>query len=265
MKEFNYQRAWKEFVKPEFDKLSATIQGLLAQTRACVDSLAQNGNGLVGQTPELVAAFDTVPVEELAWASKVIYYYGHLASNRECQEGGLCWKFEKLADASIINRQKVDCSKPLSTPGLVAMHDSKSKMDEALEGFHDHKEGTEYDNDELPEFLTRLLPELAKVVEILKADYVNHKPHPFCIGPRHFPKDGGMFINPRQAPCAMRDCNLSYEKHTSDRALFVKPLTENEPDIKTALQKIIDTCKTLTIDIEGINIAKYNEHRKVVK
>lgn len=257
MKEFNYQRAWKEFVKPEFDKLSATVKGLLAQTAACVNSLAQDKSlALVGQTPELVAAFDAVPVEELAWASKVVYYYGHLASNRECQDGGLYWKFEKLADASIINREKVDSSKPLSTPGLVAMHDSKVKMDKALEGFHDHKEGTELDNDELPEFLTRLLPELAKVVEILSADNVNHNPHPFCIGPRHFPKDGGMFINPRQAPCAMKGCNLSYEEHTSERALFVKPLTENEPDIKAALQKIIDTCNQNSIKLDGFALVK---------
>ena len=257
MKEFNYKRAWKQYVKPEFDRLSPAVITLLDRVRDVVDSLGQDRSlALVGQTPELVAAFDAIPAEELAWASKVIYYYGHLASDGSAQTGGLYWKFEKLADASLINREKVDCSQSLSTPGLVALHEAKTKMDVALKGFDDHKEGTEYDNDELPKFLTELLPELAGVVELLKADNVNYKPHPFMIGPKHFPKDGGMFIQPRQAPCAMQGCNLSYDEHTSDRALFVRPLTENEPDIKAALKKIVEACTKTGIKLDGFALVK---------
>jgi len=244
MKEFNYERAWREYVKPEFEKLSGMVHLLFVQTATVVDSLGQARDlSLVGQTPELVAAFDAVPVEELAWASQVIYYYGHLAPDRTAQSGGLYWKFQKLADASIINRD------------VTALHEAKTRMEQALKSFDDHKEGTEYDNDELPKFLTELLPELATVVEILKADYVNHKPHPFCIGLRHFPKDGGIYINPRQAPCAMRGCNLSYDEHTSERALFVRPLTE-EPAVSVALKKIVDTCKQNFIKLDGFGLVK---------
>lgn len=53
-------------------------------------------------------------------------------------------------------------------------------------------------------------------------EHVNHKPHPFMIGPEHFPKNGGMFIEPEQAPCAMRGCSLMYDQHTSDYVAFVK-------------------------------------------
>jgi hypothetical protein len=42
--------------------------------------------------------------------------------------------------------------------------------------------------------------------------------HPFCIGLPHFPKDGGMYIQVEQAPCAIRACGRSYEEHLTPEA-----------------------------------------------
>ena len=59
----------------------------------------------------------------------------------------------------------------------------------------------------------------------------NHKPHPFMIGPQHFPEDGTAYIKPEQAPCAMKGCNLMLNKHTHDTVLCLKvthDLTKDE-------------------------------------
>lgn len=47
-------------------------------------------------------------------------------------------------------------------------------------------------------------------------------PHPFMIGPRHFPEGGGMFIRPEQAPCAMKRCGMAYGDHKAIPTLFVE-------------------------------------------
>jgi hypothetical protein len=62
---------------------------------------------------------------------------------------------------------------------------------------------------------------------------VNHKPHPYMIGPRHvgYAADhcSGMLgesailgAEARGISCAHRHCNLRYDEHTSDFVAFVK-------------------------------------------
>jgi len=246
MKEFNYKRAWEEFVHPEFLKLSEAVHKAYQATGKQVDNIKQVGanHKVEGQTPDLVALFDAVPAEELAWASKVVYFHGHLSSGVS-QSGGLYWKFEILADESVLRRGTSE-----------DIRRAKERIDGALKAYHDHKEGTEYDNEELPGYLKSQLPDIAGAVEPVQADHVNHKPHPFVIGGRHFPKDGGMYINPRQAPCALEGCNLSYDEHTSERALFVRLLTKDEGVIKAALTKIIEFCKAQAIKLDGFAVVR---------
>ena len=56
---------------------------------------------------------------------------------------------------------------------------------------------------------------------------VNHKPHPFTIGPKHiaYAADhcGGMLGTDvcKKAPCAHKGCRLSYEQHTHDTVMFL--------------------------------------------
>ena len=255
-KEFNYQRAWKEFVQPEYKKLCEFLQftNLYHLVEKHVDGLNQDGarHALLGEkVPHIIAMFDCMPVEQLAWASQVVYFYGHLASNRAAQESGLYWKFQMLADTSLINREKVDCSKPLSTSGLVAMHDSKVRMDKALKAFHDHKEGTEYDDEEATEILVKVA---ADGVSVLRVDHVNHKPDMFCIGPKHF-KNDSMYLDPTFAPCA--HCGEPYSAHTSDRVVFVKVHNPDDKDkIQGALVSLKDACEASTIKIDGFALVK---------
>jgi len=250
MKEFNYNRAWEEFVRPEFTKLMPAVLTLVQSVAEAAPSLEQEGaSRQLRSTPPglvetLVKQLDEIPVEELAWASRVVYYFGHLdPSGSASQESGSYWKFEMLAVQSVLGRE-----------GNEALRLAKLRMDEVLKEYHDHKEGTEYSNDELAGLIQRLLPEVSEMVEVVEAQNVNFKPHPFVIGTKHFPTDGGMFIDPHRAPCAMKGCNLSYEEHTCDRALLVRPkvdLKEEAPVFQEALKKILAVLEENSIKIDG--------------
>ena len=191
--EFNYQRAWKEYVKPEYDKLYPSIQAALDITSKNIDTLSQVGasHALSGVTPEITAAYDAIPTDVLATASQVVYYYGHLSSTKSLQSGGLYGKFQILADASLAKR----------TDASELWHKAQATMKEALEQFDDHKEGTEYDDQEVPGYLLSKYPTLNNdVLQILRMDHVNHKPDVFCIGPKHMKQTTGINLYPNVAP-----------------------------------------------------------------
>lgn len=252
--EFNFKRAWDEYVKDEFQKLSSAIHAALNNTRIEIDAIQQVGASMqvTGHSKELMEMFDAIPVEDLAWAHEVVYYYGHLAYGKQCQDGGLYWKFQKLASMSLINR------KPYN--GEVSVQ-AKAKMDKALKAFHDHEEGTSYSNEEVPGYLLSIASDIGNgVVNIYKVKDVNHKPDIFYIGPRHFPKNGGMFIKPEQAPCY--NCGQDYSEHTHDTVMLLKPIAKDGEDLDTILEKnkltvqgvmkrIVELCTAAKIKLDG--------------
>jgi len=258
-KEFNYKRAWDQYVKPEFEKLPADVHHALNATRAEVDNLHQVGASktVSGHSKDLMGLFDAIPTSILAWAAEVVYYYGHLAYDKQCQDGGLYWKFQDLSSMSMIARKPYDGE---------LIHQAKIKMDKALEAFHDHEEGTTYDNDEVPGYLLSIAPDLGNnLVEIHKVTTANHKPDVFCIGPRHFPKDGGMYIKPEQAPCC--SCGQDYSAHTYDVVMVLKPVLKEGQDADTilkskqiALRKVLkhieELCKASKIRLDGFVFVK---------
>ena len=255
-KEFNYERAWKKYVKPEYDKLLPSISAALYITSKNIDTLSQVGanHELSGVTPEITAAYDAIPTDVLATASQVVYYYGHLSSTKSLQDGGLYWKFQILADASLANR--ADASE--------IWHKAQMTMKKALKQYDDHKEGTEYDDNEVPGYLLSQYPDLNNdLVSILNVQQVNHKPDVFCIGQRHMKLSQGMYLDPTVAPCA--HCGQDYSAHTSDRAMFLKVRSavepkdmddENKKKLGEALCKIKDACAALNIKIDGFAMMK---------
>ena len=258
-KEFNYKRAWDEYVKPEYENLPNEVHKALNSTRSEVDNINQvdASKTVTGHSKELMAMFDAIPTEILAWASEVVYYYGHLAYGKQCQNGGLYWKFQDLASMSLINRKPYE--------GEV-LHKTLVKMDKALEAFHDHEENTEYSNEEVPEYIRGISAHIEEgIVEMRAVKNVNHKPDVFCIGLRHFPKDGSMYIKPEQAPCC--NCGQDYSAHTSDRVMLLKPivkdggdpdtfLKDNQEVIKKIMQHINEICTAAKIKLDGFAFVK---------
>jgi hypothetical protein len=76
---------------------------------------------------------------------------------------------------------------------------------------------------------------------------VNFKPHPYTVGPEHIAyaadHHGGVLgeATSRKLPCAHRDCNLAYDEHVHDTALFLS-LTRNmsQEEAQGKLQILVD-------------------------
>ncbi len=100
--------------------------------------------------------------------------------------------------------------------------------------------------------------------------HVNHKPHPFMIGPKHIGYAahhcGGMLGKEAvdAHPCAKRGCRLPYDEHTSDHVLFlaqVRNLTDSEAQ---AALKII-TADMESDKIDGIAFVETPEKFRITK
>lgn len=82
-------------------------------------------------------------------------------------------------------------------------------------------------NDEIKDELSKVI-EGTDILTVLKVDHVNHKPHPFTIGPKHITHAAdhcGGILDERtlkEIPCAMNWCNLLYDEHTSDKVCFLQ-------------------------------------------
>lgn len=108
-------------------------------------------------------------------------------------------------------------------------------------------------------------------LELERVAEVNHRPHPFVVGSRHVAyaadRCGGILGEEalRAVCCAHRNCNLSYDEHTSDRVMFLK-LTRNctQAEIKAVLVPIADEVGATGVDgfafvetEEGYRISKF--------
>lgn len=246
-KEFNYERAWREYVKPEFKKIYPAIKTAFNETLKVVHDLSQVGasHQLTGQSIYLTGLYDAIDSETLAWASKVVYYYGHLSPEKTAQESGLYWKFQILADESFFKRKERDSE---------IAYKAKIKMEQALKAYHDHEEGTEYDDEEIPEYIQGISPNIgAGDITILKVKHVNHKPDQFCIDNKHIQLSQGI-LDPRVAPCA--HCGQDYDSHTSDRVMFVKVHNEDKTRLQEALLRIKTFLEDHKIKIDGFAMVK---------
>lgn len=241
---FNYERAWDEYVSKEFETLSKAVLTAYKETLKEVDNIEQIGasGSVSGHTQELMELYDNIPASELAWAHEVVYYYGHLAYNKQGQTGGLYWKFQKLANMSLLNRKPRD-------PELLVK--AKAKMKNALDKFNDHKEGTSYSNEELPGFLYKINPDMGKgLLKIYKVSDVNHKPDVFCIGTAHLNKSTGIYLDPNVAPCA--SCRQPYSNHTFDRVIVMQPIIGQDQNPETFLQDNRDAISDILNNIKQL-------------
>jgi len=225
--EFNFVRAQREWAYPRWLELSDAIKALYVRVQRECAGLSQN-HSLGMDWPadgSLKAAFDAIPNDELIEAQDVIYYLGHwdAKENKDLQfprdKCGGYWKFQKYARQSLVERPN-------------RMTDKWPEFD--CEPWMDHVEGTEYSDSELPKLLG---PKMAAHFKLVKVTRINHRlssgcalkgnndRHPFCIGTPHFPKDDGMYIQPKQAPCCI--CGRDYDDHISDKVMVIKPLRAN--------------------------------------
>lgn len=85
---------------------------------------------------------------------------------------------------------------------------------------------------------------------------VNHKPHPYTVGPAHikYANEGGRrgILNEqvcREVKCAFQGCNTSYDEHTADNVAFLQ-LKRNgtNEEAQNILKEVVDTLGPEFID-----------------
>ncbi len=117
MKEFDFERAWRDVAKPEFTELMqvAAFQNVLlfAETpdaRAC-----QRGPYPMVDWPsdggELRAAIEALSDEELSRAAHAVYFYGHWGLSKHVKsmhEDGFYWKLSAWCDEVLCKRHNMD-------------------------------------------------------------------------------------------------------------------------------------------------------------
>jgi len=228
MREFNYERAHREWAYPEWEKLSGTIKRMYKMVNEdCAELKHDKDTGLPWPFPEFKAMFHGLPTAELAHAGHVIYGLGHWDYNgaREWPRSthGAYWKFEHYVKQVLTERGEDYAKyKPYDTKDGWMM---------------DHKEGTELDHEEICDVVKlRVAPHF----DAMKIDSANFKVngqdgHPFVIGLKHMVNARNGVLDEKcvkSAPCAMRGCGQPYDAHTSDTVLFLQRLGEDLPEDK---------------------------------
>lgn len=213
--ELNYKRAHREWAFPEWEKLSIAVKALYCKVQEGYEGTSQLKDLSMPWLAGFEGLFDQIDMDVLAHARSVIYHLGYWDSKESADlhfprdKHGAYWKFDRLARQNLVKRGN---KKPYPNPPLAQ--------------FMEHKEGTEYDNNELA---TMLKPMFEGHFSVLKIDYANYRivgrpsiaGHPFVIGRKHF-QNNSMILDPRCAPCTR--CGHSYDDHVSDRIIFLKPL-----------------------------------------
>jgi len=82
-------------------------------------------------------------------------------------------------------------------------------------------------NEEVGEVIDTFLKD-NEVFKFMSVDNVNHKPHPFMIGPRHISHASDKHMGRlgeetlKAVPCAQPGCRLPYDQHTLDKVVFLQ-------------------------------------------
>jgi hypothetical protein len=163
MKSFNCERAWAELACIDYDCLPRNIRHLVSMTIQASQDLVQ-GESLDMPWPSeenlcalleagkidrevfdaclrLRGMFEKTPAEDLAWAARVVYSYGHWAPLRVVQQDlfkhrllehmeqahrfqktGGYWKFANYADQELTRRIGIERNRKHSPRGISAVH-----------------------------------------------------------------------------------------------------------------------------------------------
>ena len=99
-------------------------------------------------------------------------------------------------------------------------------------------------NLEYKDLIKKSLPNKYITVDVID---INHKPHPYTIGPKHIhyaSQHHSAYITEetlKHVPCAHPNCSVSYADHTSDKVCSIK-LSQNITNkrMNYILKKMID-------------------------
>jgi hypothetical protein len=232
-KEFDFIRCWKEIVVPLTEKFEPHQKQTLNDLSYQLDEARQEQDlsiSLKHVLPKTLEELKSWSTDELVSIAKICNNYGHWHPSKTHSKvawyhsTGTHWKIEKILITLAIERPNYS----------EVVHQNKIGWDKLIENY------MVYPKKSKEREFEKLLPQ-SEFIKFEEFKSVNFKPHPFMIGPKHFPKNGGMYIKPRQAPCCMPDCGLDYDQHTSEQIVMMKLLQDiTNKDIQPILLSIKD-------------------------
>ena len=93
------------------------------------------------------------------------------------------------------------------------------------------------------------------VFKLKSIDNVNHKPHPYMLGPRHVQHAnenhyGGLGVETLKAvQCAQPNCKYTYEEHTSEEVCFLQLMKNStNEEVGKVLKELVDTLGEAFVD-----------------
>jgi len=99
---------------------------------------------------------------------------------------------------------------------------------------------------------------------------VNHKPHPFTVGPKHVQHAsdhcGGMLGNAtiNTIPCAYPRCNLPYAEHTYDNVMFLQLKKDlGNREAAQALTRLIKLAADRQDRLDGFVVCESDEKFRI--
>jgi hypothetical protein len=100
---FNYNKAWCEYVAPEFNRIYPHIRTVYELTALHAAKMSQIGSSheLTGVPDEVLKEFKKLDLKILSHAAIIVYYLGHFSPCKTAQKYGLCWKFRYIAERII--------------------------------------------------------------------------------------------------------------------------------------------------------------------
>lgn len=105
---FDFKTAWREVAKPAFDALPQHIRDLVDRVQELCSTTHQSHDLSLPWPKDggemLQVAFEGLSSEQLATASRVVYFFGHWAQSAQVQQGGAYWKFALYADQVLSKR-----------------------------------------------------------------------------------------------------------------------------------------------------------------
>lgn len=258
MKEFNYKRAWNEWINPEFEKLMLVPQfqaawgavvgfapalgqiGASIELGWCSESpltpkgLARRKVVIARDFPQLLALLDYCDSVSLDHIAYIVNNYGHWGYRNECSTTqGATWKFRNLCMMLITQ-----------IPNIGEAHRKlKFELEAKANTFMDHKPGTSYNSEEVVSLLAGVsaLNPVKHAAVNFRVDGLRKEDgnHPFCITGKHLQNSESMHLDPDCAPCGI--CGNKHSAHHHDMALLVDG-TKDLPDdeLKTECKKLVD-------------------------
>jgi len=232
-KEFNYERAWKEFVVPKIAKFTETERTIVTLLAVSLKDKHQEHNLNIKIDKPEAELLEQLSTEQLFRIGKLCHDYTDLKPGKEKRDGldkfewiGIGWKIENVCNQEIATRED-----RMEVSGLFPKGDRISW--DVYEQFMEWPKGSK--EEFIMNFFKRTKVEETYGLIFEAIQSYEFDPHLYMITGKHLKySDSGMLseyeierMERQHGPlCGMKGCNLLFSEHTHKEGPMMR-LTRN--------------------------------------